>query len=165
MNNKRDSKTAYKAYGIFAKFKINEAWGVNVRVEYIDDKHNNGALTTFNPFMGPNTYVSAYKKAADLAIADAVATAFAADSNLGSLGITKEQILEVMSDDYKNYAGVRNAGQYKTFTVTPVWNFTENLLIKLDLRRDWATGKQFVDQKGEKTDHQYGMTLGAVAKF
>ncbi len=70
-----------------------------------------------------------------------------------------------MSDDYKNYGGTRNAGQYKTFTVTPVWNFTENLLIKLDLRRDWATGKQFVDQKGDKTDHQYGMTLGIVAKF
>ncbi|MDI7165045.1 outer membrane beta-barrel protein [Leptospira santarosai] len=165
LNNKRDSKTTYKAYGIFAKFKINEAWGVNVRVEYIDDKHNNGALTTFNPFMGPNAYVSGFKKAADLAIADAVATAFAADSNFGSLGITKEQVLEAMSDDYKNYSGVRNAGQYKTFTVTPVWNFTENLLIKLDLRRDWATGKQFVDQKGDKTDHQYGMTLGAVAKF
>ncbi|MGQ2822274.1 outer membrane beta-barrel protein [Leptospira interrogans] len=165
LNNKRDLKTTYKAYGIFAKFKINENWGVNVRAEYIDDKHNNGALTIFNPFMGPNTYLSEFKKLTDAAIADAVVASLAADPNLGPLGITKEQILEVMSDDYKNYGGTRNAGQYKTFTVTPVWNFTENLLIKLDLRRDWATGKQFVDQKGDKTDHQYGMTLGIVAKF
>ncbi len=165
LNNKRDVKTNYKAYGIFAKFKINEAWGVNVRAEYIDDKHNNGALTTFNPFMGPNAYVGEFKKASDLAVADAVATALAADPTFGSFGVTKEQILEAMNDDYKNYGGTRNAGQYKTFTVTPVWNFTENLLIKLDLRRDWATGKQFVDQKGEKTDYQNGLTLGVVAKF
>lgn len=165
MNNKRDLKTTYKAYGIFAKFKINESWGVNVRAEYIDDKHNNGALTTFNPFMGPNAYLSEFKKLTDAAIADAVVASLAADPNFGPLGITKEQVLEMMSDDYKNYGGTRNAGQYKTFTVTPVWNFTENLLIKLDLRRDWATGKQFVDQKGDKTDHQYGMTLGIVAKF
>lgn len=165
LNNKRDAKTTYKAYGIFAKFKVNEAWGVNVRVEYIDDKHNNGALTTFNPFMGTNAYVSEYKKATDLAVADAVATALAASPTFGQYAVTKEQVLEAMSDDYKNYGGTRNAGQYKTFTVTPVWNFTENLLIKLDMRRDWATGKQFVDQKGEKQDHQYGVTLGVVAKF
>lgn len=165
LNNKRDAKTTYKAYGIFAKFKVNEAWGVNVRVEYIDDKHNNGALTTFNPFMGTNAYISEYKKATDLAVADAVATALAASPTFGQYAVTKEQVLEAMSDDYKNYGGTRNAGQYKTFTVTPVWNFTENLLIKLDMRRDWATGKQFVDQKGEKQDHQYGVTLGVVAKF
>ncbi|EMY78223.1 outer membrane protein [Leptospira weilii serovar Ranarum str. ICFT] len=165
LNNKRDIKTTYKAYAIFAKFKINEAWGVNVRAEYIDDKHNNGALTTFNPFMGPNAYVGEFKKTSDVAIADAVATALAADPTFGSFGVTKEQILEAMSDDYKNYGGTRNAGQYKTFTVTPVWNFTENLLIKLDLRRDWATGKQFVNQSGEKSDHQNGLTLGVVAKF
>lgn len=165
LNNKRDMKTTYKAYGIWAKFKINESWGVNVRAEYIDDKHNNGALTTFNPFMGTNAYVSEYKKATDGAIADAVVAALAADPNLGAFGISKAQVLEAMSDDYKDYGGTRNAGQYKTFTVTPVWNFTENLLIKLDMRRDWATGKQFIDQKGERQDHQYGVTLGVVAKF
>ncbi|AOP33881.1 hypothetical protein A0128_08520 [Leptospira tipperaryensis] len=165
LNNKRDVKTTYKAYGIFAKFKINEAWGVNVRAEYIDDKHNNGALTTFNPFMGANTYLSDYKKATDAAIADAVVAALAANPTTGAYGITQAQVLQAMSDDYKDYSGTRNAGQYKTFTVTPVWNFTENLLIKLDLRRDWATGKQFVNQSGEKSDHQYGLTLGVVAKF
>ncbi len=165
LNNKRDVKSTYKAYGIWAKFKINEAWGVNVRAEYIDDKHNNGALTTFNPFMGPNTYVSDYKKANDTIIAESIATALAADPNLGAFAISKDQILQAMSDDYKDYSGTRNAGQYKTFTVTPVWNFTENLLIKLDLRRDWASGKQFVDQKGDKQDYQNGLTLGIVAKF
>ncbi|XDD51961.1 outer membrane beta-barrel protein [Leptospira sp. WS92.C1] len=167
LNNKRDVKSTYKAYGIWAKFKINESWGVNIRAEYIDDKRNNGALTTFNPFMGPNSFLSISKQAEDDAKAQLVLDALNTDPNIAALGLTTAQIKEVFidKDNYKDYSGTANYGQYKTLTITPVWNFTENLLIKLDLRRDWAAGKQFVDQKGDKQDHQYGITLGVVAKF
>ncbi|WP_210412880.1 outer membrane beta-barrel protein [Leptospira gomenensis] len=167
MNNKRDVKSTYKAYGIWAKFKLTESWGINVRAEYIDDKHNNGALTTFNPFMGPNQYLGSYKKAEDEAKAQFLLDALNTDANIAALGLTTAQVKEAFidKDNYKDYSGTANYGQYKTFTVTPVWNFTENLLIKLDLRRDWAAGKQFVDQSGQKQDHQYGATLGVVAKF
>ncbi|PKA02987.1 hypothetical protein CH375_19680 [Leptospira ellisii] len=167
LNNKRDVKSTYKAYGIWAKFKLGETWGINVRAEYIDDKHNNGALTTFNPFMGPNQYLGSYKKAEDEAKAQFLLDALNTDPNIAALGLTTAQIKEAFidKDNYKDYSGTANYGQYKTFTVTPVWNFTENLLIKLDLRRDWASGKQFVDQSGQKQDHQYGATLGVVAKF
>ncbi|MCB1192226.1 MAG: porin [Leptospiraceae bacterium] len=56
-------------------------------------------------------------------------------------------------------------GQAKTFTITPIYNFSENLVIKLDLRRDWALGNQFVDEKGRPAHYQNGATLGLVAKF
>ncbi|PJZ70181.1 hypothetical protein CH373_09925 [Leptospira perolatii] len=154
------TKSTYKAYGIFSKFKINDTWGVNVRVEAIDDKSNNGALTTFNPFRGPNAYVSSYKSGVDDAIAQAI---IASNPALG--GLTVAQVKGAMDKNYKDYGGASNYGQYKTFTITPVWNFTEHLLVKLDIRRDWAAGYQFVNLSGEKSKDQMGFTLGVVAKF
>lgn len=56
-------------------------------------------------------------------------------------------------------------GQARTFTITPVYNFSENLVVKLDLRRDWAKGYQFIDEKGRPASYQNGATLGLVAKF
>ncbi len=157
------TKSTYKSYGIFSKFKIGETWGINVRVEYIDDKHNNGRLTTFNPFAGSQAGNAWYAQqyAQDKAVAEQILAVTPALA-----GLTADQLLAAMDPkNYKDYGGSSNYGQYKTFTVTPVWNYTENLLIKLDLRRDWAAGYQFVDQHGDKRKDQLGLTLGVVAKF
>jgi hypothetical protein len=56
-------------------------------------------------------------------------------------------------------------GGAQTFTITPTINWDENLIIKLDLRRDQARGLQFVDEQGRPTSFQNGATLGVVAKF
>jgi hypothetical protein len=64
--------------------------------------------------------------------------------------------------------GLRNAssqGQIRTFTVTPTYSYTENLLIKVDLRRDWALGNTFIDPSGKATRGQNGIIIGIVAKF
>jgi hypothetical protein len=58
-----------------------------------------------------------------------------------------------------------NLGQIRTLTFTPTYNFTENLQIKVDLRRDYGPGNQFVDLHGRPASHQNGIIIGAVAKF
>ncbi|EPG76359.1 outer membrane protein [Leptospira fainei serovar Hurstbridge str. BUT 6] len=175
-------KSIYKAYGIFSKFKINETWGVNVRYEYLDDKLNNGALNTFAPNAfgtnGINNYISNYQLSADTAIANAILAsnpqlnALLSSPNglqaIGAQGYTSATgwiMAQLNPTTYKHYNGANNYGQYRTFTITPVWNFTENLLIKLDIRRDWSLGKQFVDAQGHRRNDQIGFTLGIVAKF
>lgn len=156
----KDTKSSYRAYGSWIKVKLNDEWGVNFRFEYLDDRHNNGQLTTFNPFRNANTYLSPAQQQLDAELAAAVK---AAAPQLA--GLTDTEVLQFLKPkDYTNY-GNTNYGSYKTFTVTPIWNFTENLLIKLDLRRDWANGYQFVNAQGEKSKDQYGLTLGIVAKF
>ncbi|EPG75879.1 outer membrane protein [Leptospira fainei serovar Hurstbridge str. BUT 6] len=176
-----NNKSIYKAYGIFSKFKINESWGVNIRYEYLDDKLNNGALNTFASgafgSTGINNYVSTYQVANDTAIANAIlagspklngilnSTAGLAAINAEGYATAADWVKSKLSDNYKHYNGANNYGQYRTFTITPVWNFTENLLIKLDMRRDWSLGKQFVDSSGHRRSDQIGFTLGVVAKF
>lgn len=69
---------------------------------------------------------------------------------------------------WKDANGLRAAsslGQARTFTITPIYNFTENLQIKVDLRRDWALGETFIDPAGRPTKGQNGIILGIVAKF
>lgn len=56
-------------------------------------------------------------------------------------------------------------GGAQTFTLTPTYIWAENIIIKLDLRRDQAQGSQFVNEKGQPTSYQNGATLGIVAKF
>lgn len=56
-------------------------------------------------------------------------------------------------------------GSAQTFTVTPTYYWGENVIVKLDLRRDQAQGQQFVNEKGQPSSHQNGATLGIVAKF
>ncbi|WP_210410068.1 outer membrane beta-barrel protein [Leptospira langatensis] len=175
--NTSHNKSSYQSYGVFSKFKITETWGVNVRIEYLNDKANNGQLNTFSILHGPNAssgdptytsvnggngYLGAYQQQINTALAEAIKA-----SNPIFAGLTDNQILAAIDPkNYKNYSGAAaNYGQYRTFTVTPVWNFTENLLIKLDLRRDWATGYQFIDIHGDKRKDQLGLTLGVVAKF
>ncbi|EQA46735.1 outer membrane protein [Leptospira broomii serovar Hurstbridge str. 5399] len=176
-----NNKSIYKAYGIFSKFKINESWGVNIRYEYLDDKLNNGALNTFASgafgTSGINNSVSTYQVATDTAIANAIlaaspklngilnSTAGLAEINAQGYATAADWVKSKLSDNYKHYNGMNNYGQYRTFTITPVWNFTENLLIKLDMRRDWSLGKQFVDSSGHRRSDQIGFTLGVVAKF
>lgn len=158
--NTKDNKATYKAYGSWIKVKFNEEWGVNFRFEYIDDSKYNTQLTTFNPFRNANAYLGEARAAEDAALAAAVKA-----STPALAGLSDNEVLQILKPkDYTNY-GNTHYGSYKTFTVTPVWNFTENLLIKLDIRRDWATGYQFVNAQGEKSKDQYGLTLGIVAKF
>lgn len=158
--NTSSNKATYKAYGSWIKVKLNDEWGINFRFEYIDDSKYNTQLTTFNPFRNANGYLSAQQTATDNALADAVKA-----STPALAGLDNATLLQALKPkDYTNY-GNTNYGSYKTFTVTPVWHFTENLLIKLDMRRDWANGYQFVNAQGEKSKDQYGLTLGIVAKF
>jgi hypothetical protein len=58
-----------------------------------------------------------------------------------------------------------NLGQIRTITFTPTFNWTENLQIKVDLRRDYGPGSQFVDIHGRPASYQNGIIIGAVAKF
>jgi len=58
-----------------------------------------------------------------------------------------------------------NLGQIRTITLTPTINFTENLQVKVDLRRDYGPGSQFVDLQGRPASHQNGIIVGMVAKF
>ncbi|TGM05409.1 outer membrane beta-barrel protein [Leptospira jelokensis] len=60
---------------------------------------------------------------------------------------------------------VSNYGQIKTLTFTPTFDLTENLQVKVDLRRDWGPGQQFVDTSGRPASHQNGIIVGMVAKF
>jgi hypothetical protein len=69
----------------------------------------------------------------------------------------KKSVLGIPSGDFGT--------QLRSFTVTPTYNWTDNLLIKLDLRRDWALGNQFTDLSGRPASYQNGMALGMVAKF
>lgn len=56
-------------------------------------------------------------------------------------------------------------GGAQTFTITPTYIWEENIIIKLDLRRDQAQGSQFINEKGQPAGYQNGATLGIVAKF
>ncbi|MCE9498931.1 MAG: porin [Leptospira sp.] len=58
-----------------------------------------------------------------------------------------------------------NLGQTRSLTITPTFTYTEHVVIKLDIRRDWALGSQFVDTQGRPSHQQYGFILGLVAKF
>ncbi|MCU0823459.1 MAG: porin [Leptospira sp.] len=91
----------------------------------------------------------------------------------GSLVVNAPLFATTPSDRYdlqaQDAAGVRPAasslGMIRTYTVTPTYNWNENLIIKLDLRRDEGPGQQFIDEKGRPASHQNGATLGVVAKF
>ena len=58
-----------------------------------------------------------------------------------------------------------NLGQIRTLTLTPTINFTENLQVKVDLRRDYGPGNQFVDMQGRPASYQNGIIVGMVATF
>jgi hypothetical protein len=69
---------------------------------------------------------------------------------------------------FKDSVGLRapsSRGQARTFTVTPTFTIDENMLIKIDLRRDWALDKTYIDEKGRAVAGQNGIIIGVVAKF
>ncbi|TGL72869.1 outer membrane beta-barrel protein [Leptospira jelokensis] len=56
-------------------------------------------------------------------------------------------------------------GSAQTFTITPTYYYGDNIIIKVDFRRDQAKGQVFTDEKGQPQSHQNGVTLGIVATF
>jgi hypothetical protein len=56
-------------------------------------------------------------------------------------------------------------GGAQTFTLTPTYYWGDNIIVKLDIRRDIAQGSQFVNEKGQPASFQDGAVLGIVAKF
>ncbi|MBK9500752.1 MAG: porin [Leptospiraceae bacterium] len=135
----QDIKKIYNTYGIWLKYNINEKYAVAARYENIDDSRYGGSLTVNQPmaFVNPRDRY-------DLQAASGELT----NTKFAGLGRPASSL-----------------GQVRTFTLTPTYNFTENLLIKVDLRRDWALGSQFIDQAGRAVKGQNGIIIGVVAKF
>jgi hypothetical protein len=129
----------YKTYGIWAKYEFTDKFALAARYEHIDDSKYGGSLT-----VNQATFAQTPRDRLDLMAADGNYTS----SRFGGLG-----------------RAASNYGMIQTFTLTPTYKFTENLLIKLDIRRDWGPGRQFIDQAGRATPGQNGLILGIVAMF
>lgn len=162
-------KSIYNAYGIWSKYKINEKLDINGRFEYIDDKSNNGALIS-GPGVANNPAEKQYEKDFYANVADIILQSLNLNPNSPAYGPNSPLtlhtvVVERIDKNQRDYSGFRNYGQYHTLTVTPVLNWTQNLQFKLDIRRDWADGMQFVDSGGHRLNYQNGLTLGIVAKF
>ncbi|TGK12135.1 hypothetical protein EHO60_07665 [Leptospira fletcheri] len=162
-------KSIYNAYGLWSKYKINEKLELNGRFEYIDDKNNNGALIS-GPGVAGNPAEKQYEKDFYSNLADLILQSLNLNPNALAYGpynpLTLHTVMvERIDKNQRDYSGFRNYGQYHTLTLTPVLNWTQNLQFKLDIRRDWADGLQFVDSGGHRLSYQNGYTLGIVAKF
>jgi hypothetical protein len=132
-------KRIYNTYGIWAKYTINEKLAMGFRYEHIDDHQYGGSLAV-NP---PGAFVNPrYRGDLQAASGDITGNFF---QGLGR--------------------PASGFGQARTLTLTPTINWTENLLVKIDLRRDWAKGEQFVDTSGRAVHAQHGIIVGVVAKF
>ena len=132
-------KKIYNTYGIWLKYNINEKYAIAARYENIDDSRYGGSLTVNQPlaFTTPRDRYDLQAASGDIT-----------GANFAGLGRPASSL-----------------GQVRTFTLTPTINWTENLLIKVDLRRDWALGTQFIDQAGRAVKGQNGIIIGVVAKF
>ncbi|HMV40917.1 MAG TPA: outer membrane beta-barrel protein [Leptospiraceae bacterium] len=139
--SKQDVKRIYNTYGIWAKYTINDKYAIGLRYENIDDSRYGGSLAVNAPLAFTNP-----RDRYDLQAAS------------GDSGFTNSR-----------YAGLgrpaSGLGQARTLTLTPIINFTENLQVKIDLRRDWALGTQFIDPSGRAVKGQNGIIIGVVAKF
>ncbi|MCB1142950.1 MAG: porin [Leptospiraceae bacterium] len=80
-------------------------------------------------------------------------------------GVTPTDRYDLLLKDQVGLRAASSKGQVRTFTITPTYNFSDNLQIKVDLRRDWGLGKQFIDQQGRAAHAQHGIIVGMVAKF
>jgi hypothetical protein len=95
------------------------------------------------------------------------------DSRYGGALVVNAPLFDLTPRDrydlqVKDALGLRSAsslGQIRTLTITPTYSYTENLLIKIDLRRDWGLGNAFIDQNGKAAHGQNGIIIGIVAKF
>jgi hypothetical protein len=131
-------KYTYRTYGVWGKFDFNETFAIAVRYERIDDSRNGKALGVGGRINANERYDLLNDRYTDV-------------STIGGAS-------------YKPYKNMY-LGSAQTFTVTPTYYWGENVIIKLDLRRDQALGQQFVNEKGQPASHQNGATLGVVAKF
>ncbi|PJE02516.1 MAG: hypothetical protein CK427_07645 [Leptospira sp.] len=140
----RDDETVkytYRTYGVWAKYDFTEDFALAARYERIDDSRNGTNLGNYP----------------------------------GAGRIGSNERLDLLNDRYSTQSvggtafqnGYRKQylGSAQTFTITPTYYYGDNIIIKLDLRRDQAKGQQFVNEKGQLSDHQNGATLGIVAKF
>ncbi|MBP7283610.1 MAG: porin [Leptospiraceae bacterium] len=132
-------KRIYDTYGIWTKYTFTDMFALGFRYEHIDDSRYGGSLTV-NP---PGAFVNPRHRA-DLQAASG----------------------DITTDQFKGLGRPASGlGQARTLTLTPTFNWTENMLIKIDLRRDWAKGEQFVDTSGRAVHAQNGIIVGVVAKF
>ena len=129
----------YNTFGIWLKQEITEKFALAARYEKIDDSRYGGSLT-----VNQALFAQTPRDRLDLMAADGNYT----NSRFGGLG-----------------RAASNLGMIQTFTLTPTFKFTENLLIKVDLRKDWGPGRQFIDQAGRAVSYQHGIILGIVAMF
>ncbi|MCB1159938.1 MAG: porin [Leptospiraceae bacterium] len=86
----------------------------------------------------------------------------------GSMAVTRNDSYryDLSYKSTSGYGDKKGTGaQVRTFTITPTYNWSENMIVKLDLRRDWGMGTPFVDESGRPASYQNGATLGIVAKF
>lgn len=132
-------KKIYNTYGIWAKYSFTEKYALGFRYEHIDDSRYGGALTV-NP---PGAFVT---------------PRYRGDLQAASGNLTNNQFQGLGRPN-------SSLGQARTLTLTPTINWTENMLIKIDLRRDWARGEQFIDTAGRAVHAQHGIIVGVVAKF
>lgn len=140
----RDDETVkytYRTYGVWAKYDFTEDFALAARYERIDDSRNGTNLGNY-----PGAGRIGSNERLDL-LNDRFSTQSVGGTAFGS-GYRKQYL-----------------GSAQTFTITPTYYYGDNIIIKLDLRRDQAKGQQFVNEKGQPSDHQNGATLGIVAKF
>ena len=72
---------------------------------------------------------------------------------------------DLQAQDALGLRAASSRGMVQTFTLTPTFTISENLILKIDLRRDWALDKTFIDHNGRLVAGQNGIIVGAVAKF
>jgi hypothetical protein len=129
----------YQTFGIWAKYEFTEKFALGVRHERIDDSRYGGSLT-----VNQATFAQTPRDRLDLMAADGNYTG----DKFAGLGRAASSL-----------------GMIQTMTLTPTYKFTENLLIKVDLRRDYGPGRQFIDQAGRAVPYQNGIIIGIVAMF
>ncbi|MCB1158032.1 MAG: outer membrane beta-barrel protein, partial [Leptospiraceae bacterium] len=86
-------------------------------------------------------------------------------SNPPRAGITPQYRYDLLTLDQYGLRASGNLGQVRTFTITPTYIYSEHIIVKLDFRRDWGMGDQFIDERGRPCSYQNGVILGLVAKF
>ena len=141
----RDDETVkytYRTYGVWAKYDFTEDFALAARYERIDDSRNGTNLGNY-----PGAGRIGSNERLDLLNKERYENQSVGGTAFGS-GYRKQYL-----------------GSAQTFTITPTYYYGDNIIIKLDLRRDQAKGQQFVNEKGQPSDHQNGATLGIVAKF
>lgn len=137
--DRRDAVKIYNTYGIWSKYKFTDRFALGFRFEYIDDSRYGGSLTVNQP-----TAFTTPRDRLDLLAASG----------------------DISTDKFKGLGRPSSSlGQIKTLTLTPTFDWTENLQVKVDLRRDWGPGRQFIDQAGNLVAYQHGIIIGVVAKF